>query len=292
MIYAQVSHQPGTVWRLPGRLSSADDRRPRPFIKSSEDEVAARYSPDGGKIVFNSTRSGVSNLWVCDADGSRPMQLTDLNTDAGATRWSPDGRAIVFDSFEEGSTDIYLIDVEGGVPRRLTNDASNNMMPSFSGDGRSIYFSSDRSGRYEVWKMSVEGGLAVQLTQGGGVWPLESHDGKSVYFINIAQDAIWQMPANGGEAAPLVRAPNLDFIEVSRSGLYYAISPDAPERWRRTEEYAIDFLDFESGQVKRLFHEEGPSHHLFLSVSPGEEWILYTVHRYPTSELVLIEGFD
>ncbi|MGH7552494.1 MAG: TolB family protein, partial [Longimicrobiales bacterium] len=56
-----------------------------------------------------------------------------------------------------------------------------------------IYFSSDRSGRPEIWKTSVEGGSAVQITREGGTEPIESLDGKSIYYLH---------PSNSEPAAP------------------------------------------------------------------------------------------
>ncbi len=49
-----------------------------------------RWSPDGKKILFESNRSGSSQLWVVAVDGGEPRQLTNLNTGANNGIWSPD----------------------------------------------------------------------------------------------------------------------------------------------------------------------------------------------------------
>jgi dipeptidyl aminopeptidase/acylaminoacyl peptidase len=54
-----------------------------------------RWSPDGERILFESTRSGTSQLWVVGADGE-PKQLTSVSTGASNGVWSPDGAAVAF----------------------------------------------------------------------------------------------------------------------------------------------------------------------------------------------------
>src|SRR5204862_4766273 len=54
-----------------------------------------RWSPDGERILFESTRSGTSQLWVVTADGEA-KQLTNISTGASNGIWSPDGTHVAF----------------------------------------------------------------------------------------------------------------------------------------------------------------------------------------------------
>jgi dipeptidyl aminopeptidase/acylaminoacyl peptidase len=54
-----------------------------------------RWSPDGERILFESNRSGTTQLWVVGADGE-PKQLTTVSTGAANGIWSPDGSHIAF----------------------------------------------------------------------------------------------------------------------------------------------------------------------------------------------------
>ncbi len=53
---------------------------------------------DSGRIVFVSTRSGSSQIWLMNSDGSAPRQLTDIPTEASGVLVSPDAKFIVFES--------------------------------------------------------------------------------------------------------------------------------------------------------------------------------------------------
>ncbi len=55
-----------------------------------------RWSPDGKKILFESNRSGETQLWVIDLSGGEAKQLTTISTGAESAVWSPDGKQIAF----------------------------------------------------------------------------------------------------------------------------------------------------------------------------------------------------
>ncbi|MCY2970962.1 MAG: S9 family peptidase, partial [Planctomycetota bacterium] len=69
----------------PKRLTSTDkkDRHPR-------------WSPDGKRILFESSRSGETQLWTIDIRGGEARQITNLATEASGAIWSADGKNIAF----------------------------------------------------------------------------------------------------------------------------------------------------------------------------------------------------
>jgi dipeptidyl aminopeptidase/acylaminoacyl peptidase len=69
----------------PKRLTSTDkkDRHPR-------------WSPDGKRILFESSRSGENQLWTIDIRGGEARQITNLATEASGAIWSADGKNIAF----------------------------------------------------------------------------------------------------------------------------------------------------------------------------------------------------
>src|SRR5262245_40734687 len=121
------------IWRFEAPNSPGRTGGPTKLIASTFHDNSARYSPDGKRIVFRSTRSGSPEIWVCESDGSNRIKLTSFGgPNAGSPSWSPDGRQIAFDSIAEGSYDIYVINAGAGKPWRLTVESSAEARPSWS----------------------------------------------------------------------------------------------------------------------------------------------------------------
>jgi dipeptidyl aminopeptidase/acylaminoacyl peptidase len=80
------------LWLAPADGKAAPKRLTDPKGKR---DANPRWSPDGERILFESTRSGTSQLWVVTADGE-PKQLTDVATGAGSGIWAPDGKSVAF----------------------------------------------------------------------------------------------------------------------------------------------------------------------------------------------------
>jgi Tol biopolymer transport system component len=291
MVYDQQTAYPGDFWRVPGRGASAPGGEPERLIASSGSDYHPAYSPDGRRIAFSSSRSGVGNIWVCESDGSSPVQLTDYASHTGTARWSPDGHRIVFDSVEAGDGNIYTIDAEGGIARRLTPEPSEEIHGGpWSHDGQWIYFRSNRTGEGQIWKIPAEGGTPVQVTRGGGFYAAQWCDSSYLYYAKSdSPTGIWRVPVGGGEETEVFSGPiGAKSWALSSSGIYYYT---ATEQARRRE-YTILYRDSQSGRVTELFRREGPiSFGTVLAVSPDERWILYGERPLPTSELMLVENF-
>lgn len=58
-----------------------------------------RWSPDGSRIAFVSTRDGSPQIWTIPVDGGEARRVTELSTGAHDPVWSPCGRFLLFYSF-------------------------------------------------------------------------------------------------------------------------------------------------------------------------------------------------
>ena len=82
------------LWIAPADGSAAP--RPLTVVAGTTKDSRPRWSPDGSRILFQSDRSGTSQLWVVPVAGGVPTRLTDIATGAEDAVWSPDGSRIAF----------------------------------------------------------------------------------------------------------------------------------------------------------------------------------------------------
>jgi TolB protein len=82
-----------------------------------------KWSPDGSRIAFGSTRSGNMDIWVVDLEGGEPRQVTDWPSyEWPEAEWTSDGSGLYFQSLRDadGFADLWVVPIAGGEPRRLT----------------------------------------------------------------------------------------------------------------------------------------------------------------------------
>ncbi len=84
------------------------------FTSDPADDVFPVWSPDGGRIVFSSNRSGVHNLYQKSLTGDRDEELLLSTPQAKvATDWSFDGRFLLFNNRDAKSgVDILALTLE------------------------------------------------------------------------------------------------------------------------------------------------------------------------------------
>lgn len=132
-------------------LMNADgsDQR-RLAISLIDDQVGARWSPDGQWILFHSNPlvdgSPRFDLFKIRPDGSDLTRLTDNADNNFMGDWSPDGQRIVFASQRDGNRELYTMNADGSDQARLTDGGWENSLPRWSPDGQLIAFESNRSG--------------------------------------------------------------------------------------------------------------------------------------------------
>ncbi|WP_035356620.1 winged helix-turn-helix domain-containing protein [Edaphobacter aggregans] len=280
---------PAAIWRADLSNAGGPVLRTRKLIYSQFMEDAAQPSPDGTRLALQSGRSGTNQIWLNSTDGDHPVQLTNIGEHSGTPRWSPDGRWIAFDARVEDHAHIYVVDVDGRNLHAITHGDSDNVVPSWSRDGRSIYFASPRTGSRQIWKHSLEDGSERRLTEHGGFDPLESYDGRTIYYSKFDEPGIWSMPASGGSESPVVTGkPQVTYFghwAVTESGLYL-LDVDAEPR------PTIEFYSFATRRITPVLSlEQKPSGgQPSLSASRDGRTIFYT-QSDPQSVIKMVENF-
>lgn len=282
LAYVRKNIEQSSIWRLELDDPAATPRQSR-MVSSTRRDYTADLSPDGKRIVFSSVRSGPSEIWISDTDGSNLKRITSLG--ASTPRWSPDGSRIVFESNTRGQPDIYVFTVATNAIERLSPEGASNLRPTWSRDGKFIYFGSNRTGKLQIWKVPSGGGDAIQITRKGGVYAIETFDGKSIYYTSGDQPAVIRYSAaNGGEETDVIaNVPGFSTIAMAKDGIYYlsSMSPTGAQ---------LDFYSFAKKSSRPLVTIDTPIHR-FLSSPPDGRSVLYTQVDKRDSDLMLIDPF-
>ncbi len=84
---------PSSLWLAPADGKSA----PRQLTNApGKKDRHPRWSPNGKEILFESNRSGETQLWTIGLDGGEAKQLTTISSGASDAIWSRDGSHIAF----------------------------------------------------------------------------------------------------------------------------------------------------------------------------------------------------
>jgi TolB protein len=191
-------------------------------LTSEGDNGEAYFSPDGKKLIFQSSRGGYAcdKIWTMNIDGSDKRMVSANRGAHTCSFFFPDGKRIIFASTNHlpgdcpprpqsppGARyvwplypyDIYSANPDGTYPVRLTTNPGYDAEPVVSSDGKQIVFGSQREGNFDVYVMNADGTNVRRLTDrmgyNGGPW--FSPDGAKIvwrawYPESSAEKAQWK----------------------------------------------------------------------------------------------------
>ena len=159
-------------------------------------------------IVFQSLRSGSTDLWRTDADGSNLTKLAEATQPVFTC--SPDGRLVYYESLD-GS--VRRVPVEGGKPEVTPISAPQGFgWPSFSPDGRFLAYWFQEITPKPVRKAAIvpaAGGKPLHVFDlpGGQMGLAWAPNGKGLQYLQTKNGVtnVWEQPLDGGPAKQVTK---------------------------------------------------------------------------------------
>jgi Tol biopolymer transport system component len=162
------------------------------FTRFTSDNAADNlplWSPDGTRIVFQSSRNGTFNLYVKPTSGTGTEEvLLETTNNKAPQDWSKDGRFILYYELDSQTDqrDLWAVDVttKERKPRAVVKTPFEERNGQFSPDGRWVAYETNESGRFEIVVQPFpEPSGKWQVSTSGGIAPRWRVDGKELYFI-------------------------------------------------------------------------------------------------------------
>jgi len=167
----------------------------------------AYWSPDGKRIVFQSTRDNLQcdQIFVMNSDGSNPRMVSTGKGRTTCGFFLPDNKHILYASTHEGgdacppapdrsrgyvwavypSYDIYLATDAGKIVRKLTTAAGYDAEATVNFRTRRIVYTSMSTGDLDLWTMKTDGSDKRRITTGLG------YDG-GAFFSRDGRQLVWR----------------------------------------------------------------------------------------------------
>lgn len=149
MVYVHDILQ-GTDGKLQINGCKADGTQPEQLVPHKAFEESPRWSPDGTRLAFVSTRDGNQEIYTCLPGGKEVKRLTSHPGFDHHPAWSPDGGRIAFISSREGPEALWVMRADGTELRRLTRFDGLESWPAWHPDGKQLVVARNRAGQSDL----------------------------------------------------------------------------------------------------------------------------------------------
>lgn len=219
----------------------------------------ASFSPDGRRVSFLTSITGVPQAWEVPLGGGWPEQLTFYEERVSGAKYSPTEDKIAF-SMDVGGNErmqILLLDRRTGEERNLTNDLDAiHYFGGFSQDGKRIaYTATRRNGTdFDVYAQSLDGEPEMVWEASGyhsvADW---GHDGSylivSRHHSNVNNDLYMLDLGNPGGGSRLLTPHEGDAefsgVNVAKDGKGVFLATDRDGEFLRLARLDIETLELE-----------------------------------------------
>ncbi len=154
-------------------------------LSFGKDDGAPLWSPDGKRIVFNSSQAGAYNMYVRQSDGGGSEERLTSDQDASyPASFTPDQKMLLFGKVRGGLAELWIYPFEKGAsPRPFLQGPFQHRGALLSPDGRWLAYGSDESGRFEIYVTAFPGpGGKWQISTEGGDSARWARDGREIFY--------------------------------------------------------------------------------------------------------------
>ncbi len=247
-------------------LVSINGGEVRRLTSNPRSDSHARWSPDGSKIAFISTRSGIPQIWILPMTGGDAYQLTTISTGAGGCIWSPDGKKLAFVS--EVYPDAGSDEENRQRDEAVTNSGTSGKMLTGLLYRHWNYWKNGK--RNHVFVVDAEGGEAKDYTPGdydtppvdlGGIPDYAfSPDGTELCFVKNTDPVVAVSTNNDVYTVNLLNRNSACITMNPANDNYPVFTPDGKsilykaqmKAGYEADRYQIMLLDRERNQIHSL----------------------------------------
>jgi eukaryotic-like serine/threonine-protein kinase len=199
---------------------------------------------------------------VVRTENRKPVTLRRLTDFVGMEEFpalSPDGKSVAFTADMGGRRQVWVRLLSAGAPLQVTHDDADHQSPRWSADSSSlIYFSPspEANGQGQVWEVPALGGTARPIVS--SLIPADfSHQGKQIAYIR----------ANGGQIELVVAdadGTNAHVITRLPGDYIYSNLRWSPDdrmlgyQSGRTFDYDIFYIPVSGGEPRRITQDGNP----------------------------------
>lgn len=192
-----------TIWSL-----DLTDNSSKQLIPNGRRNMLVSMSADGSLMVFESNRSGASEIWAAAGDGSYMRQLTTGGSNF-QPHIAPDGSRAIYQALRDGTTSLWQVPLSGGEPDQIIDRSIS--WAQFSPDGRYLAAAISDSGRTRLGIFYSAGGDPIKVFD----FPRRANyrlgiqwtpDGSAVTYRDWV-NGIWRQPLDGGEPVRIEGLP-------------------------------------------------------------------------------------
>jgi Tol biopolymer transport system component len=153
------------------------------FAQSRDDDPV--WSPDGNTIMFDSSRSGKTDLYTRPANGGQQEQLFYHDeTGKYPSSWSTDGKYVAYEDLSGRDIQIWAMPMTGEhKPFPVLQEKYATRGPAISPDGKWMAYYSNEYGKRQVYITSFPkpGG---KFMVGDGTNAAWQRDGKELFYVD------------------------------------------------------------------------------------------------------------